>query len=146
MTALLTMTTQQIGELLEQQEYVFAKTMPWCPHWYTLKKTWSDGNLYRDVIAWILKNGELHKWGKRSVVRRYFDYGKWRYWPMTTNPDESILLNRTKILGDTSVPVLSYNDVADQYDQIWSGPDALRENEEIMQRIAYSGGDVLDIG
>lgn len=68
MTALLTMTTQQVGELLEQQKYVFAKTMPWCPHWYTLKKTWSDGNIYRDVIAWILKNGELRKWGKRSAA------------------------------------------------------------------------------
>jgi SAM-dependent methyltransferase len=139
-------TPQEVGKLLQQQQYKFAKTMPWMPHWYTLKATWADGNQYRNVIAWILEHGELRTWGKRKTVRRYFDYGEWRYWPMTTNPSESILLNRAKIDGDTSLPVYSYNDVAAEYDQIWSGPQALQEDREIMKRIAYSKGDVLDIG
>lgn len=105
------MTNQQVGELLEQQQYVYAKTMPWCPHYYTLKKTWDDGEQYRAVIAWILENGEKRRWsrkeGTKGTTRRYFDHGEWRYWPMTTNPDASILLNRAKIATDTSVPVTS---------------------------------------
>jgi len=95
------MTHQEIGQLLEQQRYKFARTMPWHPHWYTLKDTWTDGDEYRSVIEWILENGEMRVWGKQKP-RRYFDYGEWRYWPMTTNPDESILLNRAKIAGDKS--------------------------------------------
>ena len=101
------MNKEEVGNLLDQQQYVYAKTMPWCPHYYTLKKTWDDGNQYRDVIAWILENGEKRRWGKRGTIRRYFDHGEWRYWPMTTNPDASILLNRAKIATDTSVPVTS---------------------------------------
>ena len=101
------MTSQEVGELLEQQKYKFARTMPWIPHYYTLKETWADGDQYRDVIAWILENGQLRQWGKKKTVRRYFDHGEWRYWPMTTNPDESILLNRAKIEKDKSIAVES---------------------------------------
>ena len=100
-------THQGVGELLEQQRYKFAKTMPWNPHFYTLKATWQDPAVYKAVIAWILENGELRRWGKQGTVRRYFDHGEWRYWPMTTDPNESILLNRAKIEGDKSVPVES---------------------------------------
>ena len=99
------MTRDEVGELLEKQKYKFARTMPWIPHWYTLKDTWDDGNQYRDVIAWILENGELRQWSKKKTVRKYFDYGIWRYWPMTTDPEESILLNRCKIEGCKSIPV-----------------------------------------
>lgn len=99
------MTPEQVGQILEAQAYKFAKTMPWIPHWYTLKETWDDPILYRDVIAWILQNGELRMWGKKKTIRRYFDFGEWRYWPMTTDPEESILLNRAKIDSDKSIPV-----------------------------------------
>jgi SAM-dependent methyltransferase len=93
-----------------------------------------------------LAHGELRVWGKKKTVRRYFDHGEWRYWPMTTDPDESILLNRAKIAGDKSSPMHSYDEVAAQYDQIWSGPQALAEDKEIMSMLAYNGNSVLDIG
>jgi|TARA_Y100000033_G_scaffold11549_1_gene10736 hypothetical protein len=99
------MTREEVGELLEKQKYKFARTMPWNPHWYTLKETWDDGDLYKYVIGWILENGEMRIWGKQKP-RRYFDYGIWRYWPMTTDPEESILLNRCKIATCKSKPVI----------------------------------------
>lgn len=39
-----------------------------------------------------------------------------------------------------------YDQLAPEYDTLWSTPDALAEDREIMQRIAYTGGRVLDIG
>ena len=39
-----------------------------------------------------------------------------------------------------------YDEVAGQYDRIWSSPQALQEDRQIMERIAYTKGDVLDIG
>lgn len=145
------MLPEDVGAILEEQQYKFARTMPWLPHWYTLKETWDDPALYRDVIAWILCHGELRVWGKKRTVRRYFDYRQYRYWAMTTDPDESILLNRAKIESDKSeplppVPSHPYDDVAIQYDCIWSGEEALQEDRQIMEMIDYKSGSVLDIG
>jgi SAM-dependent methyltransferase len=145
------MSPEEIGAILEGQQYKFAKTMPWLPHWYTLKDTWDNPSLYRDVIAWILCHGELRVWGKKRTVRRYFDFGEYRYWPMTTDPDESILLNRARIDTDKSeplppVPAHPYDDVALEYDHIWSGEEALQEDRQIMEMIGYKSGSVLDIG
>ena len=39
-----------------------------------------------------------------------------------------------------------YDEVADKYDRLWSTPDALAEDKEIMQSLRYDGGSVLDIG
>ncbi len=39
-----------------------------------------------------------------------------------------------------------YDEVAHQYDRIWSSPEAQAEDRQIMERIAYTEGDVLDIG
>jgi SAM-dependent methyltransferase len=46
----------------------------------------------------------------------------------------------------TAAPYHPYDDVAPSYDTIWGGPEALAEDREIMERIAYTGGSVLDIG
>jgi len=145
------MTPEQVGAILEQQQYKFAKTMPWLPHWYTLKPTWSDPNLYRTIVTWILCYGELRIWGKKRTIRRYFDFGKYRYWPMTTDPDESIVLNRCIIASDRSeplppAPAQPYDDLALQYDLIWSGKDAQQQDRQIMEMIGYQSGSVLDIG
>ena len=96
---------EQVANILGRQRYKFARTQPWNPHYYTLKDTWEDPTLYKAVIAWILENGELRKWGKKSnPPRRYFACDGWRYWPMTTDPEESILLNRVDMAIDKSVP------------------------------------------
>lgn len=38
-----------------------------------------------------------------------------------------------------------YDQIASQYDQLWDTPEATAENQQVMDRIAYSHGDVLDI-
>ena len=38
---LLPQELQQVGSLLLRQEWIFAKTMPEDPHWYTLRKGWA---------------------------------------------------------------------------------------------------------
>lgn len=39
-----------------------------------------------------------------------------------------------------------YDEVAEKYDEIWGGIEALEEDRAIMMKINYQGGSVLDIG
>ena len=39
-----------------------------------------------------------------------------------------------------------YDEVADQYDKLWSSPAALKEDRQVMAKINFDRGDVLDIG
>lgn len=145
------MYAEAVGAILDRQQYKFAKSMPWLPHWYTLKSTWENPFLYEQVISWILRNGEFRSWGKHRSIRRYFDHGKYRYWPMTTDPKQSILLNRAEIASDSSrplnrFPAQPYDRIASNYDDIWSAPEALEQDKQIMDMIGYQAGSVLDIG
>ncbi|MEB3185768.1 MAG: class I SAM-dependent methyltransferase, partial [Cyanobacteriota bacterium] len=144
------MYAEAVGAILDRQQYKFAKSMPWLPHWYTLKSTWENPFLYEQVISWILRNGQLRSWGKAPAIRRYFDHNGYRYWPMTTDPKQSILLNRALISSDSSRPWSPpsdpYDDVAGSYDELWGSPDALQEDQELMALLDYESGSVLDIG
>jgi SAM-dependent methyltransferase len=46
----------------------------------------------------------------------------------------------------SSAVIHPYDDVAAQYDSIWSTPEALAEDKAVMDAIAYQSGSVLDIG
>ena len=96
------MNDATVRSLLDKAKYKFAKTMPWNPHYYTLKETWENPDEYQEVIAYILDHGEIRKWGKQKP-RPYFDHNGWRYWPMTNKPEESRLLNCVDIKIDKSI-------------------------------------------
>jgi len=38
-----------------------------------------------------------------------------------------------------------YDEIADQYDRLWDSPEAHEEDQQIMERINYTNGAVLDI-
>lgn len=86
------LTREELIRHLEAATYKFAKTMPKTPHWYTLRKTWSDEALFERVVQAIRDLGVKRKFGKASYV--YFDCGEYMYWSMGAPLCQTILINR----------------------------------------------------
>jgi len=87
----------KIKELLENASFVFAKTMPNNPHWYTLKKTWVNRFEFEEVAQYIRDNGyvEVFK-GKKYIM---FAFNGFKYWTMGNPITETstILINKAKL-------------------------------------------------
>jgi hypothetical protein len=86
------------GEIIEQltsAEYVFAKTMPRMPHWYTLKRKWADPKAFEECVEFIRANGQPKKFRGREYI--YFVHEEWQFWTMGAAVEETILINRAKL-------------------------------------------------
>lgn len=128
-----------VGRALLDAEYRFAKTMPEHPHWYTLRKTWDDHDLFEGVVQFIYDNGYREKFGRAYYKR--LDVNGMKYWCMNAPPPKTILINRAEI----DRPAV-YDDAADAYDDLFATPEADAENREVFGQIGYERGAVLDVG
>jgi len=127
-----------IPEKLQHCKYIFAKTMPHNPHWYTLRKDW-DSSEFDRAVEFIRKNGIAELFAGRVYTVLY--HGKYKYWTMGAPIRKTILINRKEISQT------GYNQVAPIYDSLHIAPEALLENEQIISQIKYTRGEmVLDIG
>lgn len=86
--------------LLALSEWTFAKTMPWHPHWYTLRKNWEDDNLFVRVVEFIRKHGTVEQWGKTKYT--YYTFAGFKYWtmgcPLHNCPQTgTILINKARV-------------------------------------------------
>ncbi len=88
------MNEEKIIEVLINQQFTFAKSMPKIPHWYTLEKHWEDKGLYRQVVNYINANGYQKKF--YNQVYTYLNIGEYKYWAMRIT-DGSGIINRTLI-------------------------------------------------
>lgn len=125
--------------LIEESDWIFAKTMPQWPHHYTLRKNWRSVLDFEEVVQFIRDHGYAEKFHRSWYTR--LDVNGLKYWSMGAPLPITILINRAVI--DAPSP---YDDIASIYDDLWSSPWALSENEEVIQAVGYTGGSVLDIG
>jgi len=92
------MTSEELTQYLEAAEYVFAKTMPQIPHWYTQRKSWKDDRLFDECVQAIRDLGEVRPWPapakKPKYHNTYFDVGEWSYW--TGGLSREMWINRAK--------------------------------------------------
>ena len=92
------MTEEELTQHLEAAEYVFAKTMPQIPHWYTQRKNWKDDGLFQECVQAIRDLGEVRPWPappeKPKYHNTYFDAGEWSYW--TGGLPREMWINRAK--------------------------------------------------
>jgi hypothetical protein len=73
--------------------------MPENPHWYTLRKTWTDDAAFIEVVEFIRQYGYREKFkGNRYTV---MDIGGYHYWTMGWPIKSTILINR-KPVADVS--------------------------------------------
>ena len=89
---------QRVTSLLEASEWRFAKTMPENPHWYTLRKTWTDDAAFVEVVEFIRKYGYKEVWPPGSRNRyTVMDIGGYHYWTMGSPIPKTILINRKPV-------------------------------------------------
>ena len=80
----------------------YAKTMPWCPHWYAVRSPENEQEYVRMYEA-VRKHGVYERW--RGRKRQYWYAGDgFKYWVMTSNVAQSRILNRTRVDEPTAAP------------------------------------------
>ena len=85
----------EISNILEKSEWVFAKTMPETPHFYTLKRTWEDKKQFESVVVYIRKHGIKEEFAGKQYTYLYL--GNFKYWTMGEAIKDTILINRVTI-------------------------------------------------
>lgn len=67
-------------EFVARSQWVFAKTMPQSPHWYTLRRTHRDQSEFDRAVLDIRAAGYVRRFRGRDYVCH--DLDGWRYWTM----------------------------------------------------------------
>ena len=92
------MTKDKVNQLLRDNTFRFAKSMPRIPHSYTLKNTWESGDDFIKVVKFINANGVKEKFYSRTFT--YYYANGYKYWSMADSVgldiEETILINRAK--------------------------------------------------
>lgn len=136
----MTLTFDQVAHTLIQEcDWIFAKTMPQWPHHYTLRKNWTSALDFEEVVQFIRDHGYREKFQRTWYTR--LNVNGLKYWSMGAPLPATILINRAVI--DAPSP---YDDIAGIYDDLWSSPWAIEENRAVVDAIGYDGGSVLDVG
>ncbi len=89
-------TAERVAESLEGNRYRFAKTMQWCPHWYTLREFWRGPLPFEAVVQFIRDHGYQEQFHSKTFTR--YNVGDYKYWTMGAPLAETILINRAFIV------------------------------------------------
>jgi|GEM_PF-626228 len=86
---------EKIKRILLSKRWIYAKTMPDHPHWYTLRKEWEKDEEFVYVVNAIRQYGYTEKFYNKNYTR--LDIEDMKYWTMGAPVDETILINRAFI-------------------------------------------------
>lgn len=128
----------EVAEQLTSRPFVFAKTMPHNPHYYTLRKLWNDDALFDKVVLTMREYGYAEIFGRRTYTM--FDVNQYKYWTMGDPLSSTWVLNRKPVVIDRD-----FDDLAEGYDQAFTDHASIEENCEITERLKLKGS-VLDVG
>jgi|TARA_R110000803_G_scaffold205215_1_gene271734 hypothetical protein len=84
-----------LSKVLENHDWIFAKTMPNNPHFYTRKKDWNKPELFIKCAHKIRQHGNPEMFRGWPYV--CFNYNGYKYWVMDKNPDDAVIINRKEI-------------------------------------------------
>ena len=139
-----------MGMLLNQQQWIFAKTMAHNPHWYTLRRKWIVDADFQWTVAELRAHGYRAKFGKTWYTQ--VDVNDYFYWTMgapINYPNGmawTILINR-KPLSALEGRVVPFDAIADQYDDLFTDEASPQENATVLEMVGdMTGLDVLDVG
>lgn len=85
---------KDIKSVIERLEFVFAKSMPKIPHYYTVKDE-SNKEDYEELFLYILKHGVYKKFWKQTY--KYLTIGNYEYWVMSEDITVSKIINRREV-------------------------------------------------
>jgi len=89
---------RRIQDNLISNKWVFAKSMPKIPHWYSRSLDWESEDKFAEAVDLINKNGVKEKFGSKYYT--YYHHKDYKYWTMenkSTPSHKHILINRAKI-------------------------------------------------
>lgn len=89
------LTNEEIETFIEQNNWKFASSMRYIPHWYCLKENCTNQLMFERFVHHIRKHGYIERFGNR--VFTYFNVGKYKYWTMGFPIYETILINRARL-------------------------------------------------
>lgn len=92
------MDEEWLRGFIKGAQWVFAKTMPESPHWYTLRRTNVTADFERAVMD-IRTHGYLRRY--KGYDYTSYDLDGWYYWTMGAPIAETILINRAQIDAET---------------------------------------------
>ncbi len=96
------MTDEEIRVFIDRHEWVFAKTMPQIPHWYTLRRKAQSSEDFSAFVQEIRLRGVVRTFGRRTFT--YLDFDGWTYWTMGEPVEDTILINRARLPENTTSP------------------------------------------
>lgn len=90
------LTHDRVQELLEDRDWIFARSMPDNPHCYSLRWHWPDPDLFYAVAIFIRLRGAGEWWPDVIVGRPYvsLNLGGFRLWTMNDPLRKTWLINR----------------------------------------------------
>ena len=103
-------TCSELAELLEQNSYQFAFTMPSTPHRNTLKRTWESDELFVEALRKMRAVERVEEFFRGYWYRR-FNANGYKYWTMGANL-KHVLINR----ANHAMHFDPYTAIADYYD------------------------------
>ena len=139
---------ERVCKNLLEAQYVFAKTMPENPHWYTLRKTWTGANgdsAFCEAVQFIRDNGYIEMYKGRPYTM--YNLNGFKYWTMgapinLNGKPHTILINRAEIKE-----AADYDLIANRYDTLFNDEASHDENLEIFEMLkADENCRMLDIG
>lgn len=133
------LTFDQVACALETSEYRYARTMQWCPHWYTLREKWKQPVDFEAVVQYIRDHGYDEQFNRKWFVR--MNVNDMKYWSMGSPLHETILINRAYL--DTEH---DFCDLAFRWDQMHSEREHVKARNEVVEAIGYREGAILDVG
>lgn len=82
---------------LRKAKFVYAKTMPHIPHYYTVGKNWDSHEEFIWTATYIFEHGLPQIFFKNQTEpRNYYYYQGWRYWIMDKKPEDAAIINRER--------------------------------------------------
>jgi hypothetical protein len=89
-----TMQVPELRDFIERNLWVYARTMPQCPHEYvTLWHSSSEEAFFR-FVSTVRRYGYDQRFFSRT--HRYLDLGGWKYWTMGDELRTTWILNRAR--------------------------------------------------
>ena len=129
----------KVKDFIARQTWTFAKTMPLSPHEYVVKTKLSEDEQkeFERFVMFIREHGSKKRYKKSNYVHLDIDGNS--YWTMGAPLEITTIINRHD-LG-------FYDQLAGEYDKIFSDDESKIENEQIGRILApAAGGNILDVG
>ena len=92
---------EEIRSFISSVEWRYAKTMLWCPHYYTILH-WNPDKKegFFKLVSAIFNHGYKEPWPrppqKPNRIVTYFNVDEYRYWVMDPSIEKVDLINRAK--------------------------------------------------